>query len=382
MNGMSLRTRAAAYFEHLMKDRPASWLDKAALHVLGLGACIYEAAVTGAYRSYERGSKPVTHLGAKVISLGNITVGGTGKTPMACYLARRLNQCGYSVALLNRGYQSQKEHGMAVMSDGKDILLTPVEGGDEACLMARKLPGIPVLVGRERAASGQLAIDKFGTRVLILDDAFQHWRLYRDLDIVLIDATNPFGNGHVLPRGILREPLPQLKRAGLFLLTKTEGQQVDVLASISRVLRQYNPTAPIAQSSQSACWCIPFETWMHYGTTDWHMPAHVGDMRVIAVSALGNPASFEHTVQAAGFQLVQTMRFDDHHQYTAGDVQTMAQRAAAEQAVIITTEKDAIKFPEQAVRQYCVPVWILGIEIEITSGAAEMETLLRSVLGG
>jgi tetraacyldisaccharide 4'-kinase len=378
---MSFRDKTAAYFAHLMQDGGHSGLDRLILHMLQAASRLYAKGVETKYSAYADGSKQ-TKLPAYVISLGNITVGGTGKTPMACMLARKIQQQGFRVALLNRGYRSAEEHNAAVMSDGQDILLSAAEGGDEACLLARSLPGIPVLVGRNRAITGRQAIEEFAAEVLILDDAFQHWQLFRNLDIVLVDATNPFGNGYLLPRGILREPLSHLARAGLFIITKADQQERQAIDKLRQDLRRYNKKAPIAEAVHRTRWCLPFTEWNCLDRKLGQSCLSGDGRRAMAVSALGNPLSFENTVRSFGFDLVDYIRYDDHHQYTTADMAEMAERAKDSGAILVTTEKDAVKFPAESIAQYELPLYVLGIEIELTRGQADVDLVLHKLLGG
>ena len=379
---MSFRTKAAAYFSSLMGEGPHTSLDKLVLHILDGGAVVYDHCVRAKYRPYKENKDKSTHLPARVISLGNITVGGTGKTPMACLLARYLREKGLRVALLNRGYRSRMEKKTAVMSDGKHILLTQDEGGDEAYLLARILPGIPVIVGRDREASGRLAIERFHTQILILDDAFQHWQLARDLDIVLIDATNPFGNGKLLPRGILREPLEHLDRAGLFVITKTDGKTPEDLAVIRQTLHQYNSKAPVATAVQKVKWCVPYQLWLADCRTEYSSYISGNGQKAVTVSALGNPVAFEVTARQFGYNVADTIRFDDHHQYDDDDMKKMKALAIQQNAVIVTTEKDAVKISLEIVEKYNVPLYVLGIETEITDGWFAIQSRLELLLGG
>lgn len=378
---MSLRTKLAAYFVYLMQDTPHHGIDTLVLKLLEWASIAYQKGVEKTYASYVNHPQKQAKLPAKVISLGNITVGGTGKTPMACFLARYLQQQGFRTALLNRGYRSEKEDQAAIMSDGEHILLTPAVGGDEACLMARSLPGIPVLVGRKRSRSGQLAVDMFQSQILLLDDGFQHWQLYRDLDIVLIDGTNPFGNGYLLPRGILREPLYQLRRAGLIIITKADLADAQQLEHIYETVRRYHPHVPIAEAVHRPRWCISFADWNSF-TARTACPSLPRSQAVIAVSALGNPASFEETIRSFGYQVTDTMRYDDHHQYSQADLAAMVQKAQAQKAVLVTTEKDAVKMDASYIAAHDVPLYVLGIEIEIIKGKQEIDDVLQHVLGG
>lgn len=378
---MALRTKVAAYFINLMNGASHHCWDKLVLRILEGASVLYKAGVEKKYHSLASHPERQAHLDAAVISIGNITVGGTGKTPAVCMLAQMLQQQGYRVALLNRGYRSQKEGDAAVMSDGKKILLSAEEGGDEACLMARSLPGVPVVIGRERRRSGQIAVDQFGSQILLLDDGFQHWQLWRDLDIVLVDATNPFGNGWLLPRGILREPMDHLDRAGLFIITKCDQANREEIDAIYGTLQSYNPDAPIAEAVHRATWCISFEDWNSMKPRE-----SFGDLAkgtsVLAVSALGNPASFEQTVRSFGYDVAGSLRYDDHHRYTRDDIEAMQQTAASAHAVLVTTEKDAVKLDPALIRQYGIPLYVLGIAMEITKGTAHVQNVLQRVIGG
>lgn len=374
---MALRTKVAAYFSYLMTGDHHHWWDGPVVSLLDGLAYLYKIGVTRRYRSYARHPERQTKLSVPVISIGNITVGGTGKTPMTCHMARYLQRHGKRVALLNRGYRSQKESTGAVVSDGNNVLLAQDVGGDEACLMARSLPDVPVLVGANRVAMGQEAIDRFHPDVLILDDGFQYWPLQRDIDIVLIDSTNPFGNGRLLPRGILREPLEQLGRADAIILTKVDQCPREDVEELRQTLRQYNQTAPLVDSVHSASWCISYMDWLNTKQANGTAPILLPDKPVIAVSALGNPESFEYTVQSYGYILDDTIRYEDHHQYTVEDMEYMQQMAAENEAVLVTTEKDAIKMPAMYIEGNDIPLYVLGMDIEIIEGKEELQHLIQ-----
>jgi tetraacyldisaccharide 4'-kinase len=379
---MSFRTKGAAYFNYLMGEHRKSPADKLVLSLLGMFSRLYRWGVLRKYYSFRNHPEKRTQVNAVVISLGNITVGGTGKTPMACFLARRLQQRGYRVALLNRGYRSKAENDTAVMSDGTTVFLTAADGGDEAYLMARSLPGVPVIVGRQRGLSAQRAVHDFQAQVILLDDGFQHWKLARNLDIVLIDAANPFGNGKVLPAGILREPMEQLARAGLCIITKADQRCRHDMELLYGTIRRYNQKAPIAEAVHRAKWCIPFTAWNSMKIQNKEKETLPVGTKVIAVSALGNPASFEHTVKAFGYDMVRVIRYDDHHPYQETDMDAMVYQAGQAGAVLVTTEKDAVKMPAAYIEKNAISLYVLGIEIEIIKGNEAVNTKLRQVLGG
>lgn len=378
---MALRTKAAAYYQALVNGTSHCWCDGLMRAVLTAAAGLYGKGVEKMYRFYAVQPGRQARLPAIIISIGNITVGGTGKTPAAVLISDCLYRQGYDVALLNRGYRSQKEYDVSVMSDGEHVLLTAAEGGDEAFLMACSLPGIPVLVGRKRKESGQMAVSRFGAQILVLDDGFQHWQLHRDLDIVLVDSTNPFGNGHLIPRGILREPLPHLERAGLFILTKCDQARRESVDAVYGVLRQHNRTAPIAESVHRPKWCVSFADWNRLGDKSACRPLPEGTS-VVVVSALGNPASFEETVCAFGYTIADVLRYDDHHQYERGDIAVIKEKSETLGAAVVTTEKDAVKIDPCLIEEFNVPLYVLGISLEITKGAEDVGKVLHDVIGG
>ena len=205
---------------YLYRKQRSTW-EGALLFPLFLLSIPYGWAVRIKALLYHLGIKRSKHLPCPVISVGNLTVGGTGKTPLVMALAKGLTQRGVRVAILTRGYKRRKASG-TVASDGQSILLSPQESGDEPTLMSQTLRDIPVLVGKDRAATGQIALDRFHVDALLLDDGYQHLQLCRDLNILLIDSTLGFGDRYLLPRGILREPLSHLGRANLLLFTKVE----------------------------------------------------------------------------------------------------------------------------------------------------------------
>lgn len=376
---MSFHTKGISYIDYLMGKGPHRLVDKPLLALLSGASFLYRKAVEKRYRDVVE-KKGQTSLAVPVISLGNITAGGTGKTPTACLIAKWLQEEGHKVALLNRGYGSKAEAREAVMSDGEHIFLDAAHGGDEALLLARSLPGVPVVVGRKRSDTGKLAIDMFQAEVLLLDDGFQHWYLARNLDIVLVDCTNPFGNGHVLPRGLLREPLTHLRRAGFFLLTKSDQVTEDEKAPIYEVLRRYNDMAPIGEAIHKPAWCMPYEKWNTLSRRSMEDSLPKGP--VITVSALGNPASFERTVMDWGYTISSTMRFGDHHQYTIRDMEDIKGRYETYRVPIVTTEKDAVKMDATWILNQHIPLYVLGIEIEITKGKERLQQMLRQLLGG
>jgi tetraacyldisaccharide 4'-kinase len=301
-------------------------------------------------------------LPCPVISIGNLTVGGTGKTPLVMWLVQTLSEEGFPVAILTRGYQRKKVSG-PLLSDGTSILLSQEESGDEPYLMAEILKEIPILIGKDRFQNGQLALAKFGVRAIVLDDGFQHLTLRRDLDIVLIDASLGFGDGHLLPRGILREPLSHLRRAHLLMLTKVED--LEACEPLEARLRSLHP-APIFHSH--------FEPVGFVGSQ-----GEVEDIRafqgkkMIAFSGVGNPGYFSSQLKKIGVNVIREIIYPDHHGYTAKDVTSLAGHAKKADG-IVTTEKDMVKLENLDIGH--LPVWALRIRFKIW----EQEEFLKRVL--
>lgn len=321
-------------------------------------------------------------LDCRVISLGNITVGGTGKTPTAQKLAGAIRDMGYRVVILNRGYRAKWKGSVGVVSDGKKIYMTVAEAGDEAFLLAKNLPNVPVLIGADRAVTGRYAVDELRADVVILDDGYQHWRLARDMDILLIDAINVFGNSYLLPRGTLREPLSHLDRADVCLLTKVDQAGASSSRIIKETVAKYNDRAIIVESVHAPRCFIEIADW-YQDVPGKHIEVDTfRGKKVMAVSAIGNPASFEQTISDIGAVLVESIRFTDHHDYTVAEMQNVLKRALEQSAeAIIITEKDAVKIPADIIRaSHPLPVYVLSIEISFQAGAEAFSRLIKDSL--
>lgn len=332
------------------------------------------------------------NLGTMVISVGNLTVGGTGKTPVVEMLARDLKDGGCSVAILSRGYKSEKPSKEAlralqderrarrrrhrvedpwaaaleedlkepprVVSDGRRVLLDSRNAGDEPYMLALNLPDVPVVVDKDRVKAGRYAVSQFGADVLVLDDGLQYLKLRRRLDLVLIDRQQPFGNEHMLPRGTLREPPRNLRRAHYILITKCGERPNDEL---KRRIRQYNRTAEIIE-----CRHAPLYLQNLHDGRQLPLSAlrgkHVG-----ALSAIAAPESFEQALGKLGAKIETRRRFADHHRFRTRQIQEFINRCVNRDVdFIVTTEKDAVRFPE--IDDPDVPVYFLRMEIEILAG--------------
>lgn len=303
-----------------------------------------------------------------VISVGNITVGGTGKTPTVCDIARRIEKMGKRPVILSRGYRRRSKEPYLIASDGEGTILPWQEIGDEPAMMARSLPGVPLLVGASRAQTGQVAKENFSPDVIVLDDGYQHIAVHRDLNILVIDASNPFGNRHVLPGGIMRESMANIARADAYLLTRTD--QADETGKLVAELERMGK--PIFHSV--------------------HHPTHLTELgtgkeveldalvrrKGMSFCGIGSPAAFGKTLLSLDYTLVGEERFPDHYGYQSDDIDKLKQKAEELRAdYLITTEKDAIRLPEDCREG----VWSLGVSLQITGDQAGWEKLIGQVSG-
>lgn len=339
-----------------------------ALGVLSLFSLLYRLASTARTWLYQHGICKRRRLEARVISVGNVTVGGTGKTPLVIYLAEKLREKNRKVAILTRGYRRKKRemveltHETCQRIDWQDV-------GDEPYLLAKRLLDVPIMVSKHRSTSGEKAVQKFGSEILILDDGLQHLRLSRDLDIVLIDSVNPFGNGRLLPAGILREPLTSLKRADMFVLTKTD--RVSSTNELMHLLRRYNPQAPIVESAYRV---RSIQGLFNDSSVE---PQHIEDKKAYAFSGIGNPASFENTLEQLKIHILKHRKFMDHYPYSKRDLTDLAGEARKLGAdFVVTTEKDSVRIP--LVNQLEIPFHVVKIDLRITQGE---KTLLDRIEG-
>ncbi|MBP1764249.1 MAG: lpxK [Firmicutes bacterium] len=369
------------YLYQLVHEKEHGIFGKLVLAVLQLFSWCYGAGVCCKLLLYRCGIFRQHRLPCTVISLGNITVGGTGKTPTAQVLAALIRDMGCRVVILNRGYRAKWREPIGLVSDGQRIYMSAAEAGDEAFLLAKNVPGVAVVVGKDRSLTGQYAVQKLNADVIILDDGYQHWQLARDLDIVLIDTLNGFGNHFLLPRGTLREPLENLNRAQLFLLTKVDQSPDNTRDQIREVLQRYNQTALIVESVHKPLRCIELEDWDKGLRAKAFTLETMHGKKVLAFSAIGNPSSFEQTLQHIGTTVAVSKRYPDHHDYTMAEMQAAMETAVQESVdALVTTEKDAVKIPAEFIySDRPLPVYIIGIEVEITGGSREFMELVRTV---
>jgi tetraacyldisaccharide 4'-kinase len=288
---------------------------------------------------YEREIFKSSTLRDPVISVGNLTVGGTGKTPFVAFLANILKKAGHQPVILTRGYRGSARVTPLLVNDETSILCKPEECGDEPYLLARKLPGVPIVVGKNRVESGQFIEKKFSPVIHILDDGFQHLQLDRDLNIALLDGTDPFGGNALLPAGRLREPVSALKRADMILITRshllTNPDEVEL------AIRRINPLAPISYFYHDAIGLLDF-------TSDKRVPLSLYyNQRVVAMAAIGNPSVFLEDLAHYQFKIVDEFLFRDHHPYSQKDLDRVLESLeSADARAVITTEKDAVRLQD------------------------------------
>lgn len=328
---------------------------------------LYGGAVRLRNLLYDCGFFKIRKIGCKVISIGNITVGGTGKTPMVIMLANLLKERGYRPAVLSRGYGGKNRNSINVVSDGRRIFMEHDEAGDEPALIAGSVNDIPVITGRERYLTGKYAVDHMGTDILILDDAFQHRGLSRDIDIVLLNDKRPFGNGFLLPRGTLREQAKALNRADVMVLTGSDREAEEM--AIDRVL----PHVPIFRGYRR-----PKDIVQGSGD-DIYPLEYLKGKTVCAFAGIAEPESFKRTIISLGGEVAAFIRFPDHHRYTERDLKEIRRESLSHSAAItITTEKDGIKltgFPD-----FLCNIYMLRIEMEIIDRDREFEDVILSSL--
>ena len=339
---------------------------------------LYAAGVWVRNWLYALGVFRVRKLPCPVISVGNIVVGGTGKTPAVIAIAKYLQERGIRVAILMRGYKRHAREKVTIVSDGKKVCVSPRESGDEAYMMARHLSDIPVVVGRQRYLAGQVALARFNVDVLLLDDAYQHRQLGRDVDIVTVPATHPFGNPEgFLPAGTLREPPTALRRADIVLLTHADIPDISVHAK--EAVKQLAPKATVLESTHQPTHLYPVvseDSGERLG-----IEALEGK-RIVAVCGIGNPESFVATLVRCSPESVELLAFPDHHVYTETDGQEIyaAFRAGAAD-LIVTTQKDAQKLASIVEDEY-PPIVVLAVALVVTEGGGKFtEVLLANIRG-
>ncbi len=323
-------------------------------------------------------------LGCLVVVVGNLTVGGTGKTPIVEMFAKALRDRGRKVAILSRGYKSKapplwqkwwfwlnhtEEAPPRVVSDGERVLLDSELAGDEPFMLARNLPGVVVLVDKNRVKAGAHAIKQFGCDTLVLDDGFQYLPLKGRLNLLLVDKTNPFGNGFLLPRGILREPIKHLQRASYVFLTKSKGHRDEELEAM---IHKFNPGVEIIECAHRP------QYLQRIGNGEQLQLRSLAGRKIGAFSGIAAPESFEAFLRETGARLAYTRQFLDHYRFTHEDLAAVfAEAKAAGAEFLITTEKDAVRIG--AAEQFPLPCYYLRLEIEILRGAKDFQEAVGKI---
>lgn len=346
---------------------------------------LYLAIVQARLYLYRKRILKERHLGCLVISIGNLTVGGTGKTPVVEKFAGALHKGGRRVAILSRGYKSVDrrrskkwwekllaqglEIPPRVVSDGKSVLLDSATAGDEPYMLASNLRGVAVVVDKDRVKAGLHALKKLEVDTLLLDDGLQYLHLKHRLDIVLIDRQAPFGNEHLLPRGTLREPPRNLRRASYIFITKCNGEPNDVL--IQRI-RRYNRTAEIIE-------CRHRPLYLRHVYKDERLPLdYLNELYIGSLCGIAAPESFEEGLRNLGAKIELSRHFADHHRYAEKELSLFVQRCVRRDvSAVITTEKDAVRFP--VIDPLEVPIYYLRVEIEILNGQETWEQCVQRI---
>lgn len=342
-------------FRDLVSGRRKGFAASAARLALRLAETPYRAAVGWRNRRYDRGKAETHAISVPVASVGNLTLGGTGKTPMVVWIARWFRAHGVRVAVVSRGYGAEAG-----------------SRNDEAMELEQKLPDVPHVQNPDRVAGALMAVEEFDTQLILLDDAFQHRRIARDLDIVLLDALEPFGFGHVFPRGTLREPPASLARAHAVVLTRADMLAADERRRLREEVRRLAPAAAWAEVTHAPRELI--------SSSDQRQPVEtLRDLPVAAFCGVGNPAGFRHTLEICGARVIAFREFADHYRYARADVESLdAWARGLEAAAVVCTQKDLVKLGID--RLGGQPLWAVAVDIEFLQGKQELESLLARLL--
>lgn len=349
------------FYKAISPDRKWYWFPIFA--ILKLISFVYLLGHHFRLWAYRWGVFPSRKLDCRVISVGNLTLGGTGKTPFVMMIAETLRGHGLKPAILTRGYGGKSGEPVNVVCDGKQTLLSPEWVGDEAVMMAEKLKNVPVLTGPDRYQTGRYALDHFGVDTLILDDGFQHLALNRDLDILLFDHLRPLGNGHLFPAGELREPVKETRRADMVCFTRYNGGPINfdtrLLGSVPQIKTHLRLDSVIRMDDEEV------------------LDAKIlKNEPVAAFCGIAKPEGFRQILLDAQIKLKFFKAFDDHHPYTLQDIKALEAEAIKEGArFLLVPEKDAVKLKEM---KFALPVFKVVIELEILEGR---ETFNKHLLG-
>lgn len=343
-------------------------MNRAATLALAPLSGIYGLLVKARNALYRRGVFRTHQVSAPVISVGNFTTGGTGKTPLVQWIASELAEEGLRVCVLMRGY-SRATSGQVIVSDGNKILADVNQAGDEAFLLAEKLiDRSAVICDADRFAAARWALENLQSDVFILDDAFQHQRIARNLNVVTIDATNPWGNGHLMPSGILREPLQGLSRADCIVITRAD--QSDRIDDLRAQIANFGRETPVFLSRTRLTELLPL-------APDESPTKLEPTQQLAAFCAIGNPESFFALLRREGHQLLHTQTFRDHHDYKQADIDRLTHEARAHGArALVTTAKDAVKARSLS---FDLPCYVAEIATEIDRKDQILGLILKAI---
>ena len=342
------------------------------LHPLFILLHIFSAAylliVQARLLLYKTGIFKTNRLECPVISVGNLTLGGTGKTPVVEYIARFFIEKGLKPVILSRGYGRSSKTPIAIVSNGENILLRPEEAGDEPYLLAENNPAVPVIVGKDRFRSGEAAIKKFKPGVIILDDGFQHLSLARALNIVLLNCVKFSGNGYIFPAGPFREPVSALQRADMILYTHADEAPDNCCENL-----------PVRKEILKLKTIHTFDKIVRENDQKKISPKELNKKKVVLFCGIGEPDSFRKRVEQYGAEIVHFKYFSDHYVYKAGDLQSLHKTAETLKAdFILTTQKDSVKIKE-VVSAFPL-IWTVMMKIEFTEGEEKFQKALFSCI--
>lgn len=345
---------------------PACILERVLFLLMIPCSLIYAAVMRIRYLLYATGLLKTCRLPRPVISIGNLTVGGTGKTPLTAFIATCLIEKGLRVAVLSRGYGGSREGACAVVSDGKEMFLGPSECGDEPYLLAQSVSGLAVVIGSNRYAAGQMAIECVAPDVFLLDDGFQHIQLHRDLNILLMDCTSPLGNGCVLPAGPLREPGSAAQRADLFIYTRCRHASP--------------PEHSLIPETPYCCVGYRLSRFVQLNSRDVVTLEELQGQSVLAVTGIARPDSFFRGLAAVGIIPAATMALPDHEPYGEATVDSISQKAKQYAATcVVVTSKDGVKLANKADTRL-PPVVVAELELDLYAITLLTESLDKLLL--
>jgi tetraacyldisaccharide 4'-kinase len=356
----------------LEEERVSVWGDLLRA-IATLAACFYDKVITLRNLLFDRGVLRIRRLNCPVISVGNLTMGGTGKTPMVVWLASLFSKEGYRVGIVSRGYGGVESSRVTVVSDGENVLAEQGISGDEPLMLARRLQGIPVLCSSKRAEAAKAAIEKFNCNALILDDGFQHRYLARDLDIVMLDSRNPFGSGKVFPRGTLREKSAALVRAQVLVLSRFD-QSEEAEENCHNLRRQWPDKAVVTATHRA----VRIFSAVDHGERPL---TSLTEVRLAAFAGIARPDDFFQSIQNLGARLVYTAAFPDHYPLTSDLLASLVREASnVSPELWLTTEKDWVRLPQ--VLPQDMELWVMAMEIDLDRDGSQLTGMVLRTLRG